>query len=144
MNNILFKRFFLVSVIFVPIIILTIAKLFFNNFFTTSFYIQYSYLNIILIILISPILEEIVFRGLLQDLFLKYIHNKVIAFIILNIIFTFMHYKFGLNTINLIYFIFLFICGMIFSVTKNIFYKLSYVIYLHCYYNIIFLLFLRC
>ncbi len=96
---------------------------------------SHSVLVIALILFISPTLEEIIFRGLLQDWLAKVIPNKLLMILILNIAFAILHYR--INT-NLTYLLDVFICGVIFSRVKIRFNNLYYPIGLHIYYNMVF------
>ncbi len=104
-----------------------------------------SFLSYIFILFMSPALEEILFRQLLQPIILSYIKNYIMAITALNILFVLIHYHLWLNSFNLyniISLIGIFISGIIFSVFRSSFKQLIYVIMLHSYYNLCFLYFL--
>lgn len=131
------SKHLLVYSITLPIIILCIGRIILPDWFDL-FYQRYTIANLIFIIIISPVLEETVFRGLLQDLFLKYLTNKYLAIFLLNLLFCTSHiYK---NS-DIIYLLFILICGIIFSMVKYKHGWLYYPIGLHMYYNLLFVIF---
>lgn len=91
-----------------------------------------------LLLFLSPILEEIVFRGLIQDYIFEKISNKTLVVIITNLLFIAFHYH--INS-NFLYLLTVFICGVIFSLFKIRFSKLYYPICCHLYYNLCFYLY---
>lgn len=94
---------------------------------------------VVLLLIVSPILEEVVFRGFLQDYLLSKIDNKFIVVLLVNFVFVALHYHINHETIFLIL---IFGCGVIWSVIKLKYHKLIYPIFLHAYYNLSFLLML--
>lgn len=131
------KKPVLILSIILPVIVLFLCR-FFYPIYLNLYKIQYTLGGSFLLIFVSPILEEIVFRGLLQDFFIKIIRSKVLALGLLNIIFSLIHAH---NNQNIVYLSILFFCGIIFSIVKYNYNKLSYVIFLHAYYNILFVIF---
>ena len=129
------KNIFLILSIFIPPLVLIILRMYFASYLSI-FYVNLTVSSIIILIVVSPILEELVFRLFLQDVFLSKINNKLIALFLVNLLFVLVHYK---KPINIVYLLALFICGMILSIIKQN-YKLSYAIYLHSYYNILFII----
>ncbi len=109
------------------------------------FYLKlYTYLNfnnqksstIFFVLIISPIFEEIIFRGILLDLLAKILNNNILIYFIINIIFTYFHYY---NNNKLFYLFLIFLCGTIFTVIKIKYNKIIYPIFLHIYYNAFFI-----
>ena len=131
------KLVYLPSIILLPIIILFIGKYLLVGYFY-QFQFDYTYTQLLLLILVSPLLEEIVFRGLVQDFLLKKIKYKYVAFVGVNVLFVLIHID---KNTGSIYLIFLFICGIIFSVVKEKSGRLLYAILLHTYYNSLFITF---
>jgi membrane protease YdiL (CAAX protease family) len=101
-----------------------------------GFYLPSGIWQIALFLFISPILEEIVFRGLLQDLLIKKIANKFIAFSILNLGFMLAHVH---VQHDVVYLLLIFICGVLYSLIKDYFLFLRYPIMVHICFNGIFL-----
>jgi membrane protease YdiL (CAAX protease family) len=135
LNN---RKYFLAGVVLLPALILLMAK-----FYAKSYLLQFSLHHItvtqlLLLILISPIVEEIVFRGLAQDFLLKIIKNKYISFTLVNLTFTLFHLH---KHLGFIYLLFVFSCGIILSIVKYQFKYLTYPISLHLYYNLLFVVF---
>jgi len=91
--------------------------------------------NILFLITISPILEELVFRGLLQEAIYNKTKNYIFTVILVNIAFMSLHYP--VNN-NIVYLFAVFICGIIFSVVKIYHKRIIYPIILHMYYNLCF------
>ena len=92
--------------------------------------------SIFLVLIISPIFEEIIFRGVLLDFLAKILNNNIIISSIINIIFTAFHYY---NNDKLLYLSLIFSCGTIFTVIKIKYNKIIYPIFLHIYYNAFFI-----
>lgn len=96
--------------------------------------------NILLLLVVSPILEEFTFRGLLQDMIQTKTKNYILTLFILNTAFTLLHY----NVNNSIVYLFtVFICGIIFSVSKMYYKMIVYPIMLHMYYNLCFITYFK-
>lgn len=91
-----------------------------------------------LLIFIMPILEESVFRGLLQDFLQQYLPKKWALIIAVNIFFVAVH--FHLNN-NPYYLGGVAVSGIIFSYVKLVTHKLSRAIFMHSYYNITYIIF---
>lgn len=102
-----------------------------------SFTLPFNALFLVLSFFVSPILEEIVFRGFLQDLLNKRIGNQILVVILVNFVFALLHVH--INP-ELWYLLLVFACGVLFSSIKILFKKIRYPILLHSYYNISFLL----
>ncbi len=116
----------------VTLYLLHISHLPFLNYSLTT--------NIIILLAISPVLEELTFRGLLQDLVLNKTKNTVLTVIFVNIAFGFLH----LNVNKSIVYLFsVFICGIIFSVSKIYYKRIVYPILLHVYYNLCFIAYFK-
>lgn len=130
--------FFLISLI-LPIIFWSIAFLFFQKLIP-NFSIPHSLLSLLLIIFISPVLEEIVFRGLIQDLCVKYLKNIWLTVLIVNLFFMLVHIH--INNAP-IYLVIIFISGVIFSLNKLIYQKIFPPIMLHFFYNLTFIIMLQ-
>ena len=94
----------------------------------------------LLLIIISPIIEEIAFRGLLQELLVSRIKPKIIALVMVNLAFVMLHYA---RNSNLFYLALVFACGLIFSLLKECFASLKVAVFMHSYYNCCFILLLR-
>lgn len=130
---------YLILFLVLPLVICGAGFFLFKNFIS-QFRILFSIKSLFIIILVSPILEEIAFRGLIQDLCIKKFYNhKIMAIIFVNIMFSLLHFN---NNQNIIYLVLVFLSGMIFSYSKLMFNKLSVPILLHAYYNIIFIIML--
>lgn len=129
----------LIFFIFFPLIV-GVASYRWGSFYLHQFSFSYTIYNIILLLLIAPILEEIVFRGLLQDIILNYIPKRWCALWGLNLIFGLFHYH--INPMPL-YLCAVFISGLIFSYAKVLYLNLVYPLGLHIYYNLIYLFLLR-
>ncbi len=132
------KYLFPLICIFIPIISWLI-------YFYSKLYINFSFItpkpiSLTLVLLISPIIEEIIFRGILLDFLIKKINNNIIIYAILNIFFVSLHYH---NNSNLLYLFLLFCCGIIFTIVKLKYNKIIYPIFLHIYYNTFFILFIK-
>ncbi|AUR52487.1 JDVT-CTERM system glutamic-type intramembrane protease [Aquella oligotrophica] len=93
--------------------------------------------SIIKLLVIAPILEEVVFRGLLQDFIKKITVSKLTCYFIVNIIFALLHYK---NSYDILYLSGVFISGLIFSTIKDYYKKISVAIICHAYFNLIYLI----
>jgi len=91
--------------------------------------------NILFLLIISPILEELVFRGLLQESIYNKTKNYIFTVIMVNIAFMSLHY---IVNNNIVYLLAVFICGIIFSVVKIYYKRIIYPIMLHVYYNLCF------
>ena len=92
-----------------------------------------------ILLLLSPLLEEIVFRGLLQDLVLSWCRQQWLGLLILNLAFAGLHFR--INN-SILYLFPVFMCGLIFSYAKIRFTRLIYPIVLHVYYNVFFVVML--
>ena len=90
---------------------------------------------LLIMLFLSPVLEEIVFRGLLQDVLLKHARRRWPSLLLLNILFVLLHYHINANVV---YLLLVFSSGVIFSYTKLRYTKLVYPISLHIYYNFIY------
>lgn len=88
------------------------------------------------LLIIAPVLEELVFRGLLQDFIKRVNTSKLTCYFIVNIIFVLLHYK---NSHDLVYLSGVFISGVIFSVIKDYYKKISVAIICHAYFNLTYL-----
>ncbi len=64
------KNIFLILSIFVPPLVLIILRMYFASYLSI-FYVNLTVSSIIILIVVSPILEELVFRLFLQDVFLS-------------------------------------------------------------------------
>jgi membrane protease YdiL (CAAX protease family) len=96
--------------------------------------------NLLILLIVSPILEELTFRGLLQDLILNKTKNIILTVILVNIAFVLLH----CNVNNSVVYLFpIFICGIIFSVSKIYHKRLIYPILLHVYYNLCFIAYFK-
>lgn len=91
---------------------------------------------LLMLLLISPTLEEVVFRGLFQDLFLHYLHNPLICILLLNIAFAVIHYRVNHSPL---YVFSVFASGVVFSCVKLKYKKLIFPIGLHIYYNFVYI-----
>lgn len=102
--------------------------------------VQLGLQQILLLLIISPLLEEIVFRGLIQEYLATKINSKFYVIIIVNVLFSGLHYHINHNPW---YLFCIAICGIIFSIIKLITNSLSLVIMIHSYYNLSFLAFAK-
>lgn len=109
----------------------------FNYDYLERFHMDYSLHTIAFIIFIAPVLEEIVFRGLFQEILLKALKRKSITFVLVNILFTILHYHIRSEYA---YLLLIFVAGLIYSIVRYQ-YGLKKAIYLHIYYNMIYLVF---
>lgn len=132
-----FKYPILILSVLLPLLILLLVRLS-NLSYLHSYANVYSSFDIILLLIISPVVEEIVFRGLVQDSLLRYIKHEGLVFILVNILFVLIHI---IKNNGIVYLLFLFICGNVFSIIKHLFGKLTYSILLHAYYNGLFVVF---
>jgi|SRR6185437_4097640 len=96
--------------------------------------------NILILLIVSPVLEEFTFRGLLQDMILNKTKNYIFTVFLVSIAFTLLHYN--VNN-NIVYLFAVFICGIIFSVIKIYYRKIAYPIMLHVYYNLCFITYFK-
>lgn len=96
--------------------------------------------NILILLLVSPVLEEFTFRGLLQDFLLNKTKNYSFTVFLVSIAFTLLHYN--VNN-NIVYLFAVFICGIIFSVIKIYYRKIAYPVMLHVYYNLCFITYFK-
>ena len=120
---------FILFILILPaIVFITMKLLFTDNLFT----VYLNFKTILILIFISPILEEIVFRGLIQEWLQQILPSRIIAITLLNILFAALHYN--VNN-NLIYLLAIFFCGIIYSVAKVLYKKNIFPILLHSYYN---------
>ena len=94
--------------------------------------------GLLILLIVSPILEELTFRGLLQDLVLSKTKNYIFTILIVNIAFMLLH--FNVNK-NIVYLLLVFTCGIIFSVSKIYYERISLHILLHMYYNLCFIVY---
>jgi len=124
-------------VILLPPLVLLFAKIYFAHYLY-NFAVDYTTLQLLIILVISPVVEESVFRGLLHDLLFKYSAHVGINFILINVVFVLLHVH---KHLGAIYLLFIFVCGMILSMVKYISNRLIYTIFLHIYYNLIFIIF---
>ncbi len=115
------------------------AHIFLNNFIQ-QFTIPNTISKLVLLLLVSPILEEIVFRGLIQDLCFKYIKHYLPSLLLVNILFVILHWHINAN---ILYLVLVFISGSIFSVSKIIYANIYYPIFFHIYYNLVFVVILQ-
>ena len=132
MHNLKYGIFFLI----LPLLFWFLGFLFFPHFIH-QFTIPSTYSKIILLLIVSPILEEIVFRGLIQDYVVNKVKNKCLAVIIVSLFFATFHYR--INS-NLFYLTLIFASGVVFSLTKLIYGKILFPICLHTYYNLLYIL----
>jgi membrane protease YdiL (CAAX protease family) len=96
--------------------------------------------NVIILLVVSPVLEELTFRGLLQDLVLSRTKSLILTVVLVNIAFVLLH----LNVNNsIVYLCPIFICGIIFSVIKIYYERIVYPVLLHVYYNLCFILYFK-
>ncbi|MBY0378868.1 MAG: CPBP family intramembrane metalloprotease [Burkholderiales bacterium] len=126
----------ILSIVLLPIAVLFLGDCFFGDY-SKQFQSYYTNTQILLLVIISPIFEEIVFRGLIQDFLVKKIKCKYLAFTSVNLLFVLLHIH---KNMGIIYLMFVFICGMIFSVVKYKSSRVLYPIVLHSYYNLLFIL----
>ena len=96
--------------------------------------------SILILLIVSPVLEEFTFRGLLQDLILNKIKNYIFTVFLVNIAFMLLHYN--VNN-DIVYLFAVFICGIIFSVVKIYYGSILYPIILHVYYNLCFITYFK-
>jgi membrane protease YdiL (CAAX protease family) len=96
--------------------------------------------NILILLVVSPLLEEFTFRGLLQDLILNKTKNYIFTVFLVNIAFVLLHYN--INN-NIVYLLAVFTCGIIFSVVKIYYGRIVYPIMLHVYYNLCFITYFK-
>jgi len=94
---------------------------------------NFDHTSLLILLIVSPILEELVFRGLLQDFVLKKIKNIFFSIVIVNLLFMLTHYRINHS---LSYLSVVFICGIIFSVVKVYYSRIVYPILVHSYYNL--------
>jgi uncharacterized protein len=95
--------------------------------------------SVISLLVISPIWEEVLFRGLLQDWLRARLQDIVVSILIVNLLFMFIHY-----TVNheILYLLPIFICGVVFSIIKLHYSRIIYPILLHAYYNLLLFLYM--
>jgi len=129
------KHLFLGFSLLLPIIVGVIAVVFYPNYLS-HFTLPHTLFPLILFLIISPVLEEVVFRGLFQDFLLSWLNNKFIAIGLLNIGFAVFHYNINHDPT---YMFLVFCCGIILSVQKLKYGKLIYPIFFHAYYNLSFM-----
>ena len=134
-HNFVNKYKLLFVFIFLPLLIWLPALFFFKSY-VSQFMLPQGSRQLLIMLLISPILEEMVFRGLFQDLFLHYIGKPIFSILLLNIAFAIIHQR--INP-NLIYIFFVFASGMVFSYSKLCYKKLVFPIGLHIYYNFVYI-----
>lgn len=91
-----------------------------------------------MLLMLSPVLEEIVFRGLIQDYLLSKTSNVTVSIIVVNLLFMVFHCH--INP-NYIYLLAIFGCGIMFSILKFKLLRLRYPILYHVYYNLCFYLY---
>jgi membrane protease YdiL (CAAX protease family) len=96
--------------------------------------------NILFLLFISPILEELTFRGLLQDLVQNRTKNYIFTILFINSAFMLLHYK--INN-SILYLFAVFFCGIIFSVIKIYYKNIIYPIVMHVYYNLCFIIYCK-
>jgi len=125
---------FILFILILPVIIFIAMKLLFSE---NLFSVDLNFRTIFILIFISPMLEEIVFRGLLQEWLPQILPNKIISIILLNILFAALHYN--VNN-QFIYLLAIFFCGIIYSAVKILYKKNIFPILLHSYYNACFII----
>lgn len=136
LKNILNSRKVILLILLAPILGCLVVRML-NSEYLERFHMDYSFHAIAFIIFIAPVLEELVFRGLFQEILLKILKRKAIAFVAVNILFTVLHYHIRSEYE---YLLVVFISGLIYSIVRDR-YGLKNAIYLHIYYNIIYLVF---
>ena len=112
---------------------------FFFKMYIPNFATPHGVSGYFILLLLSPLLEEIVFRGLLQDILLRWFRQQLLGVLILNLAFAGLHYRINAS---LLYLFPVFICGLIFSIVKIRFASLVYPILFHIYYNAFFVVML--
>lgn len=121
--------------VFLPIIFYILIYQQFPSFFNFQLHT-----NILILLIVSPILEELTFRGLLQNLILRYSNSYVFTIILVNFAFVALHYSVNRH---ILYMLAIFICGIIFSVIKVYYKKIVFPIIVHVYYNLCFIVFIK-
>ena len=127
---------FLLFIIILPTLAFSILKLLHLNH---VFSIHLDWRTILILVFISPILEEVIFRGLLQEWLQSLLNQTIPTIILVNTLFTILHYNVNKN---FIYLITIFFCGIIFSVVKILHKRVVFTIMLHSYYNVCFIIML--
>lgn len=138
----MYRNKFVLLILLLPIIIAVVGSYYFSDFVKT-FSMPENFWEIIILLIVSPLLEEICFRGLLQDIVAKsmlyYKVGPVLVVLLPNILFTVWHYH--INS-SYLYLLLVFLSGCIFGTVKILHHRLIYPILLHSYYNLVFLLML--
>ena len=132
----MFKYSTLIFFFILPLLIWITGFLFFTNLIQ-QFTIPNTYSKIIMLLIVSPILEETVFRGLIQDYIVSKVKSKWITVVIVSLLFAAFHYR--INP-NFLYLTLVFASGVVFSWTKLLYVKLLFPISLHSYYNVLYIL----
>ena len=124
MDDLIFM-YFIVFVILLPLSLLY-----------HPYYVHFTAIELILMLLLSPIVEEYVFRGALYELLQKFSCNIVVTILLINILFTLLHVS-NVNY-NILYLLGVFICGVIFTLTRILYKSVFYSILVHAYYNLMY------
>ncbi len=104
------------------------------------FYLKLDWQTILLMTIVAPILEEIIFRGLLQEWLQQLLHSNISAIILVNLLFMLLHYT---TKNQIVYLLAIFFCGIIYSVVKIKQKSIIFPILLHAYYNLSFIIMLK-
>lgn len=124
-------------IILLPLVTLPTLKIFHLNHWL-GIRANFTQQFILIAVLIAPIIEESVFRGLLPELLNNLVKQPLIRYLISNLGFCLSHYHINHNPF---YLAGVFISGIIFSYIRIISNKISPAILTHAYYNLLFIIF---
>lgn len=108
------------------------------------YYIKEKQFQLLMFVFVYPIVEEVIFRGLIQDyLNRKFNHKKNLSISYANIETSILFVLFHLIYQSAVWSLMVFIPSVIFGYFKDKYGKLQLPIFLHCFYNAGFLLFIK-
>lgn len=122
------NKYFILSLI-LPLVLMPLKYMFSPYDFSSQ--------QIMILLFISPIIEEVLFRKFLQDYLKHKLQNLPYGVLLTNFIFMLAHLK---NTSNIIILIGIFISGMIFSLVYDEKERIIYPIFIHFWFNLFYLL----
>jgi len=121
----------IISAIILPVVIWCIL-LYFN---LASHFLNYtlSTPQVLIILLASPLIEEIVFRDVFQSVILRQV-RLVINIVITNILFTILHFN-NFSLYSMLFLLGVFVSGVLLSIIRWRYNNILICILLHAYYN---------
>lgn len=124
------NKYLIIAIVF-PLILIPLKYFLYFNLY----YIEYK--QIIILLFVSPIIEELLFRKYLQEYLFYKLNNLSYVIVITNFLFMILHIR---NTLNILFLFGIFISGVIFSL---VYYEKKLVIYpilIHFWFNLFYLL----